>query len=94
MQCLYAGTMLPDYWGGHHLAHVGIYVWPEMLAEDIKASISSELFEGAVTGSDYDEDLHDAYIKAVDDLEILSEQPFLGCDLDEESMAYFVFKED
>ena len=94
MECLYAGVMLPDYWGGHHLAHVGIYVWETMTAEDLKAAISSELWQGAVAGSEYNEDLYDAYIKAVDDLEIPSDQPFLGCDLDEDCQAFFVFKKD
>lgn len=94
MECLYAGVMLPDYWQGCDLAHVSICAWQTMTAEDVKTAIKNELESCAVLGSEYGDDLHDAYMQAVDDLEILSDQPFLGCELEDESMAFFVFKKD
>lgn len=52
LECLHADTCLPDYWGGHHLAHVQIPVWRGMTLKAIKESIRDELRMGAVCGSD------------------------------------------
>ena len=49
--CAHADTCLPDYWGGHHLAHIQIYVVPGMSLSDIKKALRSELSQGAVCGS-------------------------------------------
>ncbi len=52
LECLHADTCLPDYWGGHHLAHVQIPVYRGMTLKAIKESIRDELCMGAVCGSD------------------------------------------
>lgn len=52
LELCHADTCLPDYWGGHHRAHVQIAVWPGMTMKDIKEAIKSELSQGAVAGSD------------------------------------------
>ena len=52
LECVHADTCLPDYWGGHHLAHVSIPIYGSMSLHDIKTAIHSELNEGAVAGSD------------------------------------------
>ena len=44
-------TCLPDYWSGHHLAHVQIPVPPGMSMPEIKAAIRDELRAGCVMGS-------------------------------------------
>jgi len=44
-------TCLPDYWSGHHLAHVQIPVHPGMSMPEIKAAIRDELRAGCVMGS-------------------------------------------
>ena len=49
--CAHADTCLPDYWGGHHLPHIQIYVVPGMSLSDIKKALRSELSQGAVCGS-------------------------------------------
>lgn len=48
----HADTCLPDYWPGHHRAHVRIPVWPGMSGKDIRESLKSEINEGAVMGGD------------------------------------------
>ena len=52
LECLHADTCLPDYWSGHHLAHVQIPVYPGMTLKEIKESLHSELNQGAIAGSD------------------------------------------
>lgn len=52
LECLHADTCLPDYWGGHHLAHVQIPVYRGMTLKALKESIRDELRMGAVCGSD------------------------------------------
>lgn len=52
LECLHADTCLPDYWCGHHKAHISIAVYPGMSLKDIKQSLHSELNQGAVCGSD------------------------------------------
>ena len=42
LECLHADTCLPDYWGGHHLAHVQIPVYRGMTLKAIKESIRDE----------------------------------------------------
>lgn len=52
MTCAHADTCLPDYWGGHHLAHVQIPVTRrKMSLAEIRRAIRSELAQGAVMGS-------------------------------------------
>lgn len=57
LECLHADTCLPDYWGGHHLAHVQIPVYRGMTLKAIKESIRYELRMGAICGSDEIADL-------------------------------------
>lgn len=52
IEVCHADTCLPDYWGGHHMPHVQIPVYPGMPLADIKRAIRSELVQGAVAGSD------------------------------------------
>lgn len=54
LECLHAGTCLPDYWGGHHLPHVQIAVYPGMSLKAIKEAIKQELVQGYVMGSGED----------------------------------------
>lgn len=52
LELIHVDTCLPDYWSGHHRAHVQIPVFPGMSGKDIRNAIKSELAEGAVVGSD------------------------------------------
>jgi len=52
LECLHADTCLPDYWGGHHLAHIQIPVYRGMTLKAIKESIRNELRMGAIMGND------------------------------------------
>lgn len=52
MSCNHVDTCLPDYWSGHHLAHVQIPVTRrKMSLAEIRRAIRSELAQGAVMGS-------------------------------------------
>lgn len=50
-ECVHADTCLPDYWGGHHLPHVGFPVMPGMSLREIKRAIFDEMRDGAFAGS-------------------------------------------
>lgn len=52
LELCHADTCLPDYWRGHHKAHVSIPVYRGMKLCDIKAALRSELSQGAVAGND------------------------------------------
>lgn len=52
LACKHAGTMLPDYWGGHHLAHLQVPVDRGTTITQLRAALHSELNEGAVAGND------------------------------------------
>lgn len=52
LELCHADTCLPDYWSGHHRAHVQIPVIPGMSGKDIREAIRSEISQGAVMGSD------------------------------------------
>lgn len=52
LEIFHADTCLSDYWGGHHLPHVQIPVYPGMTLAEIKRDLHSELNQGAVSGSD------------------------------------------
>lgn len=55
MTCAHADTCLPDYWSGHHLAHVQIPVTRrKMSLSEIRRAIRSELAQGAVMGASDD----------------------------------------
>lgn len=96
--CFFAGVMLPDYWGGHHLPHVSIPVWPEMTLDQIRGAIRSELDLGAVMGVEYDLDDQEWYVAALRSVTALqagSDTPLAEIPMDEEeSHAFFVFAEE
>lgn len=50
--CAHADTCLPDYWGGHHLPHVAVPVYPSMTMGELRDAIITELDAGAVAGAD------------------------------------------
>lgn len=52
LELCHADTCLPDYWGGHHLAHVQIPVYRGMTLKEIKQAIREEVIQGAVEGCD------------------------------------------
>lgn len=52
LEICHADTCLPDYWSGHHRAHVQIPVIPGMSGKDIREAIRSEISQGYVMGSD------------------------------------------
>lgn len=51
MEVVHADTCLPDYWSGHHLAHIQIPVHRGMSLKEIKELLRSELNMGAVMGN-------------------------------------------
>ena len=52
LEIVHIDTCLPDYWSGHHCAHVQIPIIPGMSMKDIKEAIKHEIAQGAVMGSD------------------------------------------
>ncbi len=52
LECVHADTCLPDYWGGHYLAHISIPIYKALSLAEIKSALRSELNEGAIGGSD------------------------------------------
>lgn len=52
LECCHADTCLPDYWGGHHLAHLQIPVYTGMSLMAIKDALHAELSHGAVMGNE------------------------------------------
>ena len=73
LECCHADTCFPDYWGGHHLAHIQVPVYNGMSLAELKKALMSELNEGAVDGSDaphdYDEQWYAAARFAVQAIE-------------------------
>lgn len=51
LDCVHADTCLPDYWSGHHLAHVQIPVYKGIHLSEVKRLIRRELWDGAVMGN-------------------------------------------
>ena len=68
LACQHAGTMLPDYWSGHHLAHIQVPVDRGTTITQLRAALHSELSQGAIAGSDRrtrdDVDEFGAWLKA------------------------------
>lgn len=52
LELCHADTCLPDYWSGHHRAHLQIPVYAGMTLKAIKQALKDELIQGAVAGSD------------------------------------------
>ena len=67
LECIHADTCLPDYWGGHHLAHIQVPVWNGMSLAELKKALMSELNEGAVAGSDAPHDWDEQWYAAARD---------------------------
>lgn len=106
LECLHAQTCLPDYWGGHHLAHVSVPVVSGMTADQLRKDLKSEISQGAIAGSDmrfyesleaYDEACWEAARQAIDELHIIDGPLFLGLtdnqEGDDSVYAYFVFRD-
>lgn len=51
LDCGLADVCLPDYWGGHHLAHVQISINGPISLKQIKQALHNELSQGAVMGN-------------------------------------------
>lgn len=49
--CAHVDICLPDYWSGHHLAHISVPVYNGMKLGELKSVLHSELNEGAVAGN-------------------------------------------
>jgi len=68
LECSHVDTCLPDYWSGHHLAHVHIPVYHGMKLSEIKRELCNELNIGAIAGNDErtndDHELNDQWHKA------------------------------
>ena len=95
LECCHADTCLSDYWGGHHLPHVSIPVWPDMTCQDIRKAIRSELWQDAVMGARYnpeDAEWFQAACEAVDRIETRVEHPFNDLENYDDVYAYFVFR--
>ena len=52
LECCHADTCLPDYWSGHHKAHISVPVYKGMKVKALKDALHSELNMGAVAGND------------------------------------------
>ena len=52
LECSHVDTCLPDYWSGHHLAHIQIPVWRGMSLAAIKRDLRSEINMGAIAGDE------------------------------------------
>jgi len=103
LECQYADTCLPDYWGGHHLAHVSIPAFPMTLAT-LKKQLLSEVYDGVIMGSveheiTASEEWYQAAAKAISEIQRKDpksrkyffsdiDEPEDGCD---SVYAYFVF---
>lgn len=67
LECCHADTCFPDYWGGHHLAHIQVPVWNGMSLAELKKALMSELAEGAVAGAGYPGDHDEQWYAAARD---------------------------
>ena len=105
LEILFADVCLPDYWGGHHLAHICIPVFKDMTEKQIRESLHSEVSQGAFAGNvpweiTESQAWYDACHAAIDNLEFLKGANGLYfSDLEESDeysdpvYAYFVFEE-
>jgi len=52
LNCIHADTCLPDYWRGHHAAHIQVPVTRDTTMTELRRALHDELKQGAVMGSD------------------------------------------
>ena len=52
LELCHADTCLPDYWSGHHRAHLQTPAYKGMTLAQLKAALRSELNQGAIAGSE------------------------------------------
>lgn len=52
LELIQADTCLPDYWGGHHRAHIAVPVDADTTMPQLRQMLRDELMHGAVMGSD------------------------------------------
>lgn len=52
LELCHADTCLPDYWSGHHRAHLQIPVYAGMTLKAIKQALKNEISQGVVMGSE------------------------------------------
>ena len=105
LSCVFADCCLPDYWGGHSLAHISVPVTNQTTMSQLKSALLSEVAEGAIAGSvahevTESEDWSDAAKLAIDRMETKT-QGYTGAmfpnipddedDADYSVYAYFVF---
>lgn len=66
-----ADVCLPDYWTGHHLAHISVPVDNHTAMVDFKKSARNEIILGTIMGADYEEseEWENAALSAIDNLE-------------------------
>lgn len=100
----FAGAMLPDYWGGHHLPHISVEVTAETTVDELIGSLSNELDMGYIRGSDFDpESTNDLWYAqahlAISAIRSTHDKPFEDLvprtqdDDEPEIQAYFLFTE-
>lgn len=53
LELCHADTCLPDYWSGHHRAHLQIPVYKGMTLKAIKQALKDEIRQGAVMGTEH-----------------------------------------
>ena len=95
LECCHADVCLSDYWGGHHLPHVAIPLWPNMTCQDVQNSIRSELWQDAVAGADFNPDDVEWFAAACESVDRIEtrEHPFNDLENYEDVYAYVVFRE-
>jgi len=107
LECCHADTCLPDYWGGHHMAHISVPVYSGIMLGELKSLLRDEVIAGAVAGSDprtFDEhedykQMYDAMLLAIEEITQKIDGPlFTEIEEQEEDpdfsvYAYFVFVE-
>lgn len=52
LSCSHADTCLPDFWGGHHLAHISVEVTPATTMNQLRRALHAELDQDAVAGNE------------------------------------------
>ena len=64
-ELVHADTCLPDYWGGHHKAHLQIPICGPMTLKEVKESLKYELSEYTLGCDEFAESLREFEPKAM-----------------------------